>query len=151
MCYNRETRFFTWLLFPCCCWPVLNLNRAETNRRCFNHKAWYCGPGTLELDAITFYCSYQLLQIQKHTIGEYFILFIVDLIRLATCNKIKKGVFWKELFFFPPNTHGITLRLIARGPSRGSLIALQAGLHFTVHALWGKVWGYVSDCTLNYL
>lgn len=87
-----------------------------------------------KLDAITFYCSYQLLQIQKHTIAEYFILFIVDLIRLATCNKIKKGVFWKELFF-PPNTHEIRLQLIARGPSRGSPTVLQAGLNFTLHAL----------------
>lgn len=40
---------------------------------------------------LPFYCSYQLLQFQKHTIAEYFILFIVDLIRLAGFNEMNRG------------------------------------------------------------
>lgn len=49
---------------------------------------------------LPFYCDYQLLQFQKHTIAEYFILFIVDLIRLAGFNEMNRGGYVGEIFTF---------------------------------------------------
>lgn len=55
--------------------------------KCLRLQSWNIG----NLMQLPFYCDYQLLQFQKHTIAEYFIILIVGLIRLAGFNKMNGG------------------------------------------------------------